>query len=74
MNVLWETMIDEMRAARFELDARRHFTAERQPIEMTRDIIAEWTGAQPEPSEDVIAAKTAMSLYRAASQGLIEVG
>lgn len=74
MNVLWETMIDEMRAVRFELDARRHFTAERQPIELTRDVIGEWTGRRSELSSDAVAAKTAMSLHRAASQGLIEMG
>lgn len=74
MNVLWETMVDEMRAVRFELDARRHFTAERQPIELTRDVIAEWTGNAPEPSAQLRTHQTAMSLHRAASQGLIEVG
>jgi hypothetical protein len=74
MNVLWETMIDEMRAQRFELDARRHFTEEKKPIEMTRDVIAQWTNPAPVESPEVIAARTAMNLRRAASQNLIEVG
>lgn len=74
MNVLWETMIDEMRAVRFELDARRHFTPEKQPIEMTRDLVAKWTGNAPERTSEQAAAESALSLRHAASQGLIEVG
>lgn len=73
MNVLWETMIDEMRAVRYELDARRHFTAERKPIELTRDTITGWTNPTVE-NPQIVAAQTAMALRRAASQNLIEVG
>jgi len=74
MNVLWETMIDEMRAVRFELDARRHFTKEREPIELTRDVMAKWTDPRPARDPQITATRSALSLRRAASQGLIEVG
>lgn len=73
MNVLWETMIDEMRAVRAELDQRRHFTPEKQPIELARDLVTQWTGGIERTPAD-IADDNAMSLRRAASQGLIEVG
>jgi hypothetical protein len=74
MNVLWETMVAEMRAARFELDARRHFTEERQPIELARDLIAKHTEPFIAESPAVLATRNAMNLRRAANADLIEVG
>jgi hypothetical protein len=74
MNVLWETMVDEMRAARLELDNRRHFTEERKPIELARDVLAKWTEPYVPENPEILAAKNAMSLRRAASHDLIEMG
>lgn len=70
MNLLWEAMVDEMRAERLELDNRRHFTADKQPIETTRRLLTEWTG---EPEDlDMVAARTADNWRLAGDQ--IEVG
>jgi hypothetical protein len=74
MNVIWEAMVDEMRAARFELDARRHFTEERQPIELARDLIAKHTEPAVAESPAALAVQNAMALRRAADANLIEVG
>lgn len=74
MNVLWETMIDEMRLTRLELDTRRHFTAERQPIELARDLVTQWTEPFTPPNPAILAADNAMSMRKAASHNLIEVG
>jgi hypothetical protein len=74
MCVLWETMIDEMRAVHQELDSRRHFTEERKPIQLARDVVAKWTEPAVVEDPQVIAARTAMSLRRAASKDMIEVG
>lgn len=74
MNVLWETMVAEMRAARFELDARRHFTEERTPIELARDLIAKHTEPFIAENPAVLATRNAMNLRRAANADLIEVG
>jgi hypothetical protein len=70
MNILWEAMVDEMRAERIELDVRRHFTEHKQPIELTRGLLEDWTG-EPE-SNDMRAARTADN-WRLAGD-LIEVG
>jgi len=74
MNVLWEAMVAEMRATRFELDARRHFTEDRKPIELARDLIAQHTEPFIVESPDVLATRNAMNLRRAANADLIEVG
>jgi len=74
MCVLWETMIDEMRAVHTELDSRRHFTEERKPIQLARDAVAKWTEPEVVQSPQIIASRTALSLRHAASQDLIEVG
>jgi len=74
MNVLWETMIDEMRLTRLELDTRRHFTEERQPIELARDLVSKWTEPYVPENPTVIATRNAMALRRAANADLIEVG
>lgn len=74
MNVLWETMIDELRATRAELDHRRHFTEEKQPIELARDLVTGWTEPPAAKPPALLAAENAMHLRRAASQNLIEVG
>jgi hypothetical protein len=74
MNVLWESMIDEMRLVRLELDTRRHFTEEGQSFELARDLIAQWTEPFIPENPSVVAAKNAMALRRAANADLIEVG
>ena len=74
MNVLWESMVDEMRLTRMELDARRHFTEERQPIELARDLIAKWTEPYVAENPAVVASRNAMAMRRAANANLIEVG
>lgn len=71
MNLLWEAMVEEMRAERIELDVRRHFTAEKKPIELTRALLHEWTGDH-ETDLEILAAQTADS-WRLAGD-LIEVG
>lgn len=74
MNVLWETMIAEIRAERAEADSRRHFTADKQPIELIRHQLAEWTTV-PEPEDpEIIVARSATSLRSAAQDDLFEVG
>lgn len=74
MNVLWETMIDELRAARLELDNRRHFTEERQPIELARELVAKWTEPYTPPDPGIAASQNAMAMRRAANHDLIELG
>lgn len=71
MNVLWEAMVAEMRAVRAELDHRRHFTEDKQPIELTRDLLVEWTGGTTVDVQ-LTATRTATSLSLASD--LIEVG
>jgi hypothetical protein len=74
MNVLWETMVAEMRLVRLELDTRRHFTEERAPIELARDLIARHTEPFIAENAEVLATRNAMNLRRAANADLIEVG
>ncbi len=71
MNLLWEAMVAEMRAERAELDHRRHFTREKQPIELTRALLAEVTGGT-DRDPALVAASTADSLR--AANDLIELG
>lgn len=74
MNVLWETMIVEMRAERTELDNYRHFTPEKSPIQLVRGQIAEWTDI-PEPIDPQIATgKSATNMRLASEHDLFEVG
>src|SRR5688572_15515401 len=40
-NVLWETMIQELRAVQSDVDARRHFTPENKPIRDARGFVAD---------------------------------
>jgi hypothetical protein len=74
MNVLWEAMVEEMRLTRLELDTRRHFTEEKQPIELARDLIAKWTEPYEPVAPEVLAAQNAMAFRKAASHNLVEVG
>lgn len=74
MNVLWETMVAEMRALRVELDSRRHFTPEKTPIETARELLSTWT--EPDEPEDIemVVTRTATNLRTAAEHDLFEVG
>lgn len=74
MNVIWETMIDEMRAQRAEYDNRRHFTAEKDPIVESRQLLRDWTEPREIENPEVIAARTGANLRRAADADLFEVG
>ena len=65
-------MIGEMRAVRLELDNQRHFTKEKQPIELTREYIGKWTEPREARSVDMAAVATAKNLN--AARHLIEVG
>jgi hypothetical protein len=65
-------MVQEMRATRTELDNQRHFTKEKQPIELSRDHLAKWTEPKEARSVEVAAVTTARNLHAAAD--LIEVG
>lgn len=73
MNILWESMVDEMRALRLELDNRRHFTEEKQTIEHAREQLETWT----EPREidpQVVVARSSTNMRTAAEHDLFEVG
>lgn len=72
MNLCWEAMVSEMRAERTEADNRRHFTAEKQPIELVRAQLSGWTEIREDP--EVIADRTASNLRTAAQHDLFEVG
>jgi hypothetical protein len=74
MNVLWETMVAEMRAERLEADNRRHFTPEKESIELVRGMLAEWTLLEEQQDLQIIADKTAMNMRMAADNDLFEVG
>ncbi len=74
MNVIWETMIYEMRAERIELDNRRHFTEEKKPIELIRGQLREWTEVQPAEDPEIVGARSASNLQSAAQDDLFEVG
>lgn len=74
MNVLWETMVCEMRALRMELDNRRHFTAEKQPIETARELLSEWTEPQEAEPIEMVVTRTATNMRTAAEHDLFEVG
>lgn len=72
MNICWEAMVSEMRAERTEADNRRHFTPEKQPIELVRAQLSGWTRIEEDPA--VIADRTAANLRTAANDDLFEVG
>jgi hypothetical protein len=74
MNVLWETMVAEMRALRAELDHRRHFTAEKQPIETARELLSEWTEPKEAEPLEIVVSRTASNMRTAAEHDLFEVG
>jgi hypothetical protein len=74
MNVLWESMVGEMRALRLELDNRRHFTGEKETIETARGLLEQWTEPREVENPEIIAARNAMNLRMAADHDLFEVG
>jgi hypothetical protein len=74
MNVLWETMVAEMRALRTELDNRRHFTGEKEPIETARGLLEQWTEPREVEDPQIVAARTASNFTMAARHDLFEVG
>lgn len=65
-------MIAEYRALQADIDARRHFTEEKQPIMHARAVIADWLKPDPTPQETAV--HSAMNLRTAAESGVIEVG
>jgi hypothetical protein len=65
-------MIAELRATQADVDARRHFTADKKPITDARAVIDEWLA--PAPSLDETVTQSATSLRTAAESGYIEVG
>jgi hypothetical protein len=67
-------MVTEMRAVRAELDHRRHFTEPKQPIELTRDHIDQWTSPREAEPLELVTSRTAGNLNTAAEHDLIEVG
>lgn len=74
MNLLWEAMVAEMRAERAELDHRRHFTAEKKPIELVRAQLAGWTDLREPEDPELTVARTAGNFRDAADDDLFEVG
>lgn len=74
MSLLWEAMVDEMRAERAELDHRRHFTEAKKPIELTRTLLAGWTDIAEDEDLEVVAARSGTHMRTAAESDLIEVG
>lgn len=74
MNVLWEAMVTEMRAERAELDHRRHFTKDKEPIRLVRTDLAGWTEIKPAEDPEVVALRSATNLRQAADDDLFEVG
>lgn len=71
---MWEAMVDENRAMRAELDHRRHFTAEKETISLTRDVLNDWTIPRQAQEPELIAAKSASNMSSAADADLVEVG
>lgn len=65
-------MVQEMRAVRLELDNQRHFTKDKQPIELTRDYVSKWTEPREARSVEAAAVTTAKNLH--AARHLIEMG
>lgn len=74
MNVLWESMIGEMRALRLELDNRRHFTGEKETIETARGLLETWTEPREVEHPEIVAARSATNFRKAADHDLFEVG
>lgn len=69
---MWEAMVAEIRAERAEADQRRHFTADKQPIALIRDQLADWT--EPREQPEFIAERSAGRLRDAAQDDLLEMG
>lgn len=67
-------MIAEFRAAQIDLDARRHFTPEKQAVVETRHMIEEALASTAGPSPALRSASTASSFKTAADVGFVEVG
>jgi len=67
-------MIAELRAVQAEADSRRHFTGEKDTIQLARDLVAGWTEPKPAQDPHVVVAKSASSLRAAAEADLFEVG
>lgn len=67
-------MVDEVRAERAEADHRRHFTEDKQPIELFRQQLAGWTDVHEAPDPEVVAARSATNLTTAARDDLFEMG
>lgn len=74
MNILWEAMVTEMRAERLEADNRRHFTPEKQSIELIREQLAGWTEQQPSEDPEMVALRSASAMRQAADDDLFELG
>jgi hypothetical protein len=71
---MWEAMVGELRAKQVDINARRHFTPEKEPIRDTREVIEEWVNPAPPRPVHEVATATASSMRSAAESGLIEVG
>lgn len=67
-------MIDEMRRVRTELDNRRHFTPEKEDIQLTREFVDNWTIPKEAANPETVAAKSAMNLRMASDADLFEMG
>jgi hypothetical protein len=67
-------MVEEMRAERLEADNRRHFTKDRQPIELVREQLDGWTEPVVPEAPEVRIARTAGALRTALADDLCEVG
>jgi len=67
-------MVAEMRAERMELDNRRHFTPEKQPIELTRQHVDRWTLPREAKPLEIVTGRSAGNLSTAAKHDLIEMG
>lgn len=66
-------MVAEWRATQADVEARRHFTPEKEPIVDARGVIDGWIAPALE-SLETRAARSTTSLSKAAQIGLIEVG
>ncbi len=71
---MWEAMVAEMRAERAELDHRRHFTPDKQPIELVRDQLTGWTTVRPAEDIETVTARSSGALRAAADDDLFEMG
>ncbi len=67
-------MVAEMRAERAEADSRRHFTPEKQAIELVRPLLADLTGVHETEDPQIVVARTAGAFRQGAADDLFEVG